>query len=162
MCPIKFAFQSCLGAHHFSTRGNCKIVKMFFVCRGYATDAESKFITRLVKMRVVKNQTTNGKVAHFSALVVAGNGHGGLGFAQAKHSSGPDAIQKATKKAIKSMEFFPRWQDRTIFHDDYTKFKATKLYARPAPPSTLMFIMTIRYWTTLSSCHCRDMSLCGD
>lgn len=87
-------------------------------------------------MRVVKNQTTNGKIAHFSALVVAGNEHGGLGFAQAKQSAGPDAIQKASKKAIKSMEFFPRWQDRTIFHDDYTKFKATKLYVRPAPPST--------------------------
>lgn len=117
---------------------------MLLFCQRYATEVESKFTTRLIKMRVVKNQTTNGKIAHFSALVVAGNEHGGLGFAQAKHASGPDAIQKASRKAIKSMEFFPRWQDRTIFHDDYVKFKATKLYVRPAPTSTTFTSMIFR------------------
>ena len=78
-----------------------KMTLTCFLSRRYATDFESKFMTRLINMRVVKNQTTNGKVAHFSALVVAGNEHGGLGFAQSKHSSGPDAIQKASKKATK-------------------------------------------------------------
>lgn len=124
----------------------------------FAAASEEGLITRLVKMRVVKNQTTNGKVAHFSALVVAGNGRGGLGFAQAKHTAGPDAIQKAARKATRNMEFYERWQDRTLFHDDYVKFKATKLYVRPAAPSTEPACGVLcRNGSTVPSCNCRDL-----
>lgn len=94
-----------------------------------------KIITRLVNMRVVKNMTKNGKIARFSAIVVAGTGNGGLGTGHAKHDSASEAVLKAGRLAVKNIQFFNRWQDRTIFHDDYVKFKATKLYVRPAPPS---------------------------
>lgn len=129
----------------------------------FAAPSEDNFITRLIKMRVVKNQTTNGKVSHFSALVVAGNGRGGLGFAQAKHASGPDAIQKAARKATRGMEFYERWQDRTLFHDDYVKFKATKLYVRPAAPSTHPGRNALcRNGSAVSSCNCRDLQMHGN
>lgn len=97
----------------------------------------SKLITRLVNMRVVKNMTTNGKIARFSSIVVAGNGDGGLGCGHSKHDSASEAVTKAGKLAVRDMQFFNRWQDRTLFHDDYTKYKATKLYVRPAPPSMI-------------------------
>ena len=101
-------------------------------------DGESgKLITRLVNMRVVKNMTKNGKIARFSAIVVAGTGNGGLGCGHAKHDSASEAVTKAGKLAVRDIQYFNRWQDRTLFHDDYSKYKATKLYVRPAPPSKL-------------------------
>lgn len=97
--------------------------------------ASSKLITRLVNMRVVKNMTKNGKIARFSAIVVAGNGNGGLGCGHGKHDSASEAVTKAGKLAVRDIQYFNRWQDRTLFHDDYAKYKATKLFVRPAPPS---------------------------
>jgi hypothetical protein len=97
--------------------------------------SQSKLITRLVNMRVVKNMTKNGKIARFSAIVVAGNGNGGLGCGHAKHDTASEAVTKAGKLAVRDIQYFNRWQDRTLFHDDYAKYKATKLYVRPAPPS---------------------------
>lgn len=97
----------------------------------------SKLITRLVNMRVVKNMTKNGKIARFSSIVVAGNGNGGLGCGHAKHDSASEAVTKAGKLAVRNIQYFNRWQDRTLFHDDFAKYKATKLYVRPAPPSKI-------------------------
>lgn len=98
--------------------------------------AASGLIVRLLKMRVVKNMTKNGKYARFSALVAVGNGKGGIGVAHSKSLNASDAIAKASQRAIRVMEYFPRWQDRTIFHDDAVKFKASRLIVRPAAPDT--------------------------
>jgi len=95
----------------------------------------TKLITRLVNMRVVKNMTKNGKIARFSSILVAGNGNGGLGYGHAKHDSASEAVTKAGKLAVRNIQYFNRWQDRTLFHDDFAKYKATKLYVRPAPSS---------------------------
>lgn len=130
-----------------------------------ADEVAGGVLCRLIKLRLVKNQTTNGKVLRFSALVVAGNGNGGLGFAQAKCSTASDAIHKASKKATKTMEYYYRWQDRTIFHDDWVKFKATKLLVRPAPfgktKFNLIIFYLIRVWKTLSSGHLRNLQMYG-
>ena len=66
-------------------------------------------------------------------MVAAGNGNGGVGLGQASHANSTDAILKAGKMAIRDMEFFERWHGRTLFHDAFAKFKASKLYVRPAP-----------------------------
>lgn len=94
-------------------------------------------------MRVVKNMTKNGKIARFSAIVVAGNGNGGLGCGHGKHDSASEAVTKAGKLAVRDIQYFNRWQDRTLFHDDYVKYKATKLYVRPAPPSKISFLQLL-------------------
>jgi len=104
---------------------------------------QPKLITRLVNMRVVKNMTKNGKIARFSAIVVAGNGNGGLGCGHSKHDTASEAVTKAGKLAVRDIQFFNRWQDRTLFHDDYAKYKATKLYVRPAPPSNQFILFYI-------------------
>lgn len=91
-------------------------------------------IVRLLKMRIIKNMTKNGKYARFSALIATGNGKGGVGIAHSKAVASPDAVSKATKQAAGNIEYFERWQDRTIFHDDRVKHKATILYVRPAAP----------------------------
>lgn len=86
---------------------------------------------RLLKMRVIKNMTKNGKYARFSALVAVGNGNGAIGIAHAKALNAPDALSKATRSATSNMEYFHRWQDRTIFHDDEVKFKSSIIRVRP-------------------------------
>ena len=96
----------------------------------------SGLIIRLLKMRIVKNMTKNGKYARFSAFVAVGNGKGAVGVAHGKALNAADALSKASQIAARSMEFFPRWQDRTIFHDDRVKWKATRLLLRPAAPHT--------------------------
>lgn len=91
---------------------------------------------RLLQLKMTKNMTSNGKVAQFSAIVATGTQNGGLGIASAKHSEAALAIQKAGKIASKNMEYFKICDSRTIFHDDYVKFKATRLYVRPAAEGT--------------------------
>ena len=81
---------------------------------------------------MTKNMTTNGKVAQYSAIVAAGNQNGGLGIATAKHNEAALAIQKAGRVAVKRMDYFRLCDSRTLFHDDFVKFKATRLYVRPA------------------------------
>lgn len=93
-------------------------------------------IVRLLRTRIIKNMTKNGKYQRFSILLAAGNGQGGLGIAHGKAVSAVDAISKATRLAIRSMSYYDRWQNRTIFHDDRVKFKATILYVRPAAPES--------------------------
>jgi len=90
----------------------------------------------MIKMRVVKNMTKNGKYARFSAMVAAGNGAGAVGIAHGKALAAPDSMAKAVRQAANSMQYYERWQNRTIFHDDRVKFKASILYVRPAPPET--------------------------
>jgi ribosomal protein S5 len=94
----------------------------------------SGLVVRLLKMRVIKNMTKNGKYARFSSLVAVGNGRGAVGVSHSKAIAAADAVSKATKQATRLMEYFPRWQDRTLFHDDIVKFQATILIVRPAAP----------------------------
>lgn len=98
----------------------------------YNSQLASGLTVRLVKMRIVKNMTKNGKYARFSAMVAVGNGRGGVGIAHAKSINAVDAIAKATRSATRTMQYYDRFQDRTLFHDDIVKFKATLLYLRPA------------------------------
>ena len=93
--------------------------------------------TRLIKLRLVKHQTRNGKVANFSAMVVAGNGAGGVGFGFGKDAKSTESLIKAGKIAERNMEFFERFQGRTIFHPVTVKFKATIVMAKPAPASKI-------------------------
>jgi len=86
----------------------------------------------LIIKRVV-NQTEKGRIPSMYALVVVGNGKGVAGFGEGKHDEVPTAIKKATNKAIKSLRYFERYDDRTLYHDIEHKFHGTtiKLWVRP-------------------------------
>lgn len=96
-----------------------------------------ELISRVLEVRLVKNMTKNGKIPRFSVLVATGDGEGGVGLASASHVQAVDAVSKASKIAAKNMMFFQLYQGRTLFHDDFLKFKATSISARPAPQGTL-------------------------
>jgi hypothetical protein len=86
----------------------------------------------LIIKRVV-NQTGKGRIPSMYALVVVGNGKGVAGFGEGKDDEVPTAIKKATNKAIKSLRYFERYDDRTLYHDINHKFQGTtvKLWVRP-------------------------------
>ena len=87
----------------------------------------------MVQVRLVKQQTGNGKISSFSVMMVAGNKKGGVGYGIAKDKTVLDAMMKATKLAEKNMEFFELYENRTLYHDIQAKFKASKLYIRAMP-----------------------------
>lgn len=121
--------------------------------QGYGLATE----VRLIKVRPVKNQTGNGKVSSFSVMVVAGNKRGGVGYAIAKDKTVLDAIMKATKLAERNMEFFERYEGRTIYHDVSSKFKASKVFVRGLPSDKGLRC----HWAIQEVCRCigiKDLS----
>lgn len=92
---------------------------------------------RLIQIRMVRNMTKNGKIMSYSAAVVAGNLEGGIGYGVGKDKKPNDAVLKATRLAERDMEFFERYDNRTLFHDISVKFKATKVHVRAAPAGKL-------------------------
>ncbi|OMJ18471.1 putative 37S ribosomal protein S5, mitochondrial, partial [Smittium culicis] len=83
---------------------------------------------KVLLMRRTVQMTRKGKIPSMTALVVVGNCRGGAGYGEGKDSEAPKAILKATRKAIRNITYFHRYDDRTIYHDIYYKYKASKLF----------------------------------
>lgn len=79
--------------------------------------------------------TKGGKSLSFSALVVAGDGQGQVGYGFGKAREVPDAIAKASKDARKNMTKVPLNGD-TIPHEIWGRYRASRIYMRPAAPGT--------------------------
>lgn len=121
---------------HSNTRKG-RIIKsddQFIQCNAYKDRVG--LIVRNIKLRAVKNQTSKGKIGKFSALIAVGDGKGAIGLSMSKNISLPVAVQRAVRLATRNMQKFPIFENRTLFHDDYVKFKATKIQVKPAAPNT--------------------------
>ncbi|KAJ1668378.1 28S ribosomal protein S5, mitochondrial [Coemansia sp. RSA 1646] len=81
--------------------------------------------TLIVKRTV--QMTRKGKVPSMYALVVVGNGRGSAGYGEGKGFEASKAVLFATRDAIKNMRHYPRYDNRTIYHDIEQKYKATKM-----------------------------------
>ncbi|OMH84400.1 putative 37S ribosomal protein S5, mitochondrial [Zancudomyces culisetae] len=95
---------------------------------GITLDDFKNLTTKVILVRRTVQMTRKGKIPSMTALVVVGNCRGSAGYGEGKDADVPGAILKATRKAIRNMQYFPRYDDRTIYHDVYHKFKACKLY----------------------------------
>ena len=111
---------------------------------------ERHLTKRLIQVRHVKNMTKNGKIPSFSILMAVGDGNGGLGIGIASDRRMAFAIQKATHDAQKNLEWYPRYEDRTFYHDVFTKFKASKLHIRAAP----LGFGRRTHWAIQEMCKC--------
>jgi small subunit ribosomal protein S5 len=81
--------------------------------------------------RVVKG----GRKLRFRATVVIGNKKGRVGLGVGKSNEVTGAIQKAISQAKKNLVNVTL-DNTTIAHDTSIKYKAAKLYLRPAAPGT--------------------------
>nr|ACO12973.1 mitochondrial 28S ribosomal protein S5 [Lepeophtheirus salmonis] len=90
---------------------------------------ESKYIQHMTKL--------HGRFRNSSTLVVTGNKDGLAGFALYKIpalNKSVNAVQRAVDKAGKKLTYIPRYEDRTVYHDFFTRFGATKIFVKQKPP----------------------------
>ena len=101
------------------------------------TDKESIQSVLLDVKRVVK-VVKGGRKFSFSALVVAGDKKGRVGFGVRKAKDVTDAREKANKASRKDMELrkIPLYEERTIHHDVQAKSGASRILIKRAPPGT--------------------------
>ena len=97
---------------------------------------EPEFVEKLVSINRVAKVVKGGRRFGFSALVIAGDGGGRVGFGSGKAREVPEAIRKATEQAKKKMVRIPLREGRTLHHDATGHFGAGRVVVRAAPAGT--------------------------
>ena len=90
---------------------------------------------KLVNVRRTSKVVSGGRIFGFSALVVAGDGQGKVGFGMGKAREVPVAIQKATENARRNMIQVPL-HGTTLQHSIKVSQGATKIIIIPASEGT--------------------------
>ena len=98
-------------------------------------DRDSEFAETVVYINRVAKVVKGGKNFSFSAVVVAGDGAGRVGYGTGKAREVPPAIQKASEQARKEMVKIPL-VGGTVPHKIWGRWGATKVLLRPASPGT--------------------------
>jgi len=101
-----------------------------------AQEEDDGTIEKLVHINRVSKTVKGGKRFGFAALVVVGDGQGRVGCGHGKAREVPEAINKATAAAKKSMIRVALKDGRTLHHDGKGHFGAGKVTLRSAPAGT--------------------------
>lgn len=97
---------------------------------------EVSYVEKLVAINRVAKVVKGGKRFSFSAMVVAGDGKGRVGYGNGKAKEVSDAVKKAAEKAKKNMVRIPMREGRTLHHDVNGHFGAGSVVLRSAPAGT--------------------------
>ena len=92
-------------------------------------------IEKLVAVNRTAKVVKGGRVFGFSALVVAGDGEGKVGFGRGKAREVPAAIQKATEDARRNMVQI-NLKNKTLIHPIKARHGASKVIMLPASEGT--------------------------
>jgi small subunit ribosomal protein S5 len=98
-------------------------------------NAADDIMEKLVDVKRTSKTVKGGRKMGFSALVVAGDGKGRIGFGRGKSLEVPVAIQKATESARRSMVEI-QLKGNTIQHTIHGRHGASKVLMMPAPEGT--------------------------
>ncbi len=98
-------------------------------------EQEYEIQEQVVSVRRVTKVVKGGKNFSFSALVVAGDGHGRIGYGLGKAREVPLAVAKATEKAKKNLVSVSL-KETTIPHPIVGHFGSSKVVLRPASKGT--------------------------
>lgn len=92
------------------------------------------FDARCIEMKIVNVMRGNlGRCRRHSTFIVTGNGQGVCGFALGKSADPKAAIRKAKNRAAQKLMSFEICDGRTVYHDFFTQFGYTKIYAYKMP-----------------------------
>lgn len=97
---------------------------------------DQEFNERVVTINRVTKVVKGGRRFSFSALVVAGDGRGHVGFGTGKAGEVPESINKASRIAKKSLMEVKLREGRTISHQVIGNFGASQIVLKPASPGT--------------------------
>ncbi len=103
--------------------------------RGGERRAE-EFENEVIDLRRVAKVTKGGKNLSFRAVVVIGDGKGQIGLGKGNTREVPSAIQQAIRDAKRNIIQIPLVEDRTIPHEIWGEFKASRVLLKPAFPGT--------------------------
>ena len=96
---------------------------------------ESVMIEKIVALNRVAKVVKGGRRFSFSALVVVGDGNGGVGFGLGKAQEVPEALRKATERARKAMIQVPLIEG-TLPYEVLGGFGAGRVLLKPASRGT--------------------------
>ena len=96
---------------------------------------QTELTETVVHINRVAKVVKGGKTFSFSAVVVAGDGAGSVGYGTGKAREVPPAIQKATEQAKRDMVRVPL-VGGTVPHLVWGRWGATRVLLRPASPGT--------------------------
>ncbi len=96
---------------------------------------ETEFVETVVHINRVAKVVKGGKNFSFSAVVVAGDGNGKVGYGTGKAREVPPAIAKASEQAKRFAIHVPLVAG-TVPHQVWGHWGATRVLLRPASPGT--------------------------
>lgn len=96
---------------------------------------ESVMIEKIVALNRVAKVVKGGRRFSFSALVVVGDGNGGVGYGLGKAQEVPEALRKATERARKAMIQVPLIEG-TLPYEVLGEFGAGRVLLKPASRGT--------------------------
>ena len=95
--------------------------------------ANRALMTRVIDVNRTTKVTKGGDLTNYTATVVVGNGDGVIGYGHGKAAEVGPAIDKAYRKAARSLTYVKRFDGHTIYHDVKGKFCKTLCVMLPAP-----------------------------
>jgi small subunit ribosomal protein S5 len=96
---------------------------------------EKEFAEKLIKLNRVAKVVKGGRRFSFSALVVAGDGKGRVGYGFGKANDVSEAIRKAVDRAKRSLRTVPI-KNNTLPHEVVGQFKSANVLLKPAAPGS--------------------------
>lgn len=92
------------------------------------------FDTRCVEMKIVNTmKQQGGRTRRHFCMVATGNSNGIVGVGMARSTEGKGVITKAKRRSVSKLMHFDICEGRTVYHDFFTQFGPTKIYAYKMP-----------------------------
>src|SRR5271165_3194403 len=99
-------------------------------------DGGDELIDKLVTINRVAKVVKGGRRFAFAALVVVGDQKGRVGYGAGKAREVPEAIRKATERAMRGLIRVPMKEGRTLHHDVEGRYGAGQVVLRSATAGT--------------------------